>query len=237
MPETIVALYESLAEARAVVEELTAIGFDREQISLVAHAEDAEGTLIEEGKAAAGEGPRDVAARGALTGGALGGALGFILGAAAVTVPGIGAILVAGPVLAIYGALAGSIGGGLLGLLVQAGVPEEEADYYAEGLRRGLAFVALEVQEQDISRVRRIMDNHNPVNIEERAKEWRDAGWTGYTAEASSETITEARGPEPRPEDKDHRYATGAMDDVYDPAEGRRGPPLPDQADEERRES
>jgi hypothetical protein len=230
MPRTMTALYEHLAEARVVVEDLVAAGFERGEINLVASVQEGgKDVLIEEGKPAAGEGPLDVAARGAAAGGALGGLTGLILGASAITVPGIGALLVAGPILAIYGALAGSIGGGLLGLLAQSGVGEEEAPYYAEGLRRGMAMVALEVQEQDAARVEKVMDSHNPVDLDARAAEWREEGWTGYTAEVSSETRPEA--PE-----KSHRYATGAMDsDAYGSDEVDRGPSLPayDEEDEE----
>lgn len=222
MPQTITALYENLGEARTVVEELVAAGFDREEISLVASSQEGgKDVLIEEGKAAAGEGPLDRAARGAAAGGAFGGLAGFILGASAITVPGIGALLVAGPILAIYGAVSGAIGGGLLGLLVHSGVREEDAPYYAEGVRRGMALVALEVQEQDATRAERVMASHNPVDVELRAAEWRDQGWTGYTAEVSNETRPEA--PE-----KSHDYATGALDsDAYGPDEADRGPSLP----------
>jgi hypothetical protein len=228
MPRTVTALYEDLNEARTVVADLVAAGYEREEISLVASTrEGGKDVVIEEGKPATGDGPRDVAARGVAAGGALGGLTGLILGASAITVPGIGALLVAGPILAIYGALAGSIGGGLLGLLVQSGVREEEAPYYEEGLRRGMAMVALEVQEQDAARAEKIMKSHNPADLEARTAEWRQEGWTGYTAEVSNETRPEA--PE-----KSHRYATGALDsDAYGPDEMDRGPSLPDYDEED----
>jgi hypothetical protein len=228
MPRTITALYPNLAEARAAVADLVAAGFDREEISLVARSQEGDkDVVIEEGKAAGGEGPRDVAARGAAAGGALGGLTGLILGASAITVPGIGALLVGGPILAIYGALAGGISGGLLGLLAQSGVREEEAPYYAEGLRRGMAMIAVEVQEQDAARAEKVIESHSPVDVEAHAAAWREEGWTGYTAEVSNQTTPEA--PE-----KSHRYATGAMDsDAYGADEMDRGPSLPDYDEED----
>jgi uncharacterized protein YjbJ (UPF0337 family) len=82
------------------------------------------------------------AAEGAGVGGAaglgVGAALGaFLAAASSIAIPGIG-LIVAGPIAgAIAGAGAGGAAGTLLGALIGAGIPEERAKVYDEGIRRG----------------------------------------------------------------------------------------------------
>lgn len=82
------------------------------------------------------------ALEGAGLGSAIGGTTGAVLGALAaigttVALPGLG-LLVAGPILAgLAGAGAGGATGGLIGALIGAGIPEERAKLYDEGVRNG----------------------------------------------------------------------------------------------------
>lgn len=92
-------------------------------------------------------GPADVVA-GALKGGAAGLALGVLASAVLLTIPGIGPVLAAGPIAAAFGATAaatgaGAIGGGVVGYLVDQGVPEEAAVQYSDHLGRGNILVAV----------------------------------------------------------------------------------------------
>ena len=81
-------------------------------------------------------------AEGAGIGGAaglgVGAALGALLAAAtSIAIPGVG-LIVAGPIAgAIAGAGAGGAAGTLLGALIGAGIPEERARVYDDGIRRG----------------------------------------------------------------------------------------------------
>jgi uncharacterized protein YjbJ (UPF0337 family) len=82
------------------------------------------------------------ALEGAGVGGAIGGTTGAILAAIAavgtsLAIPGLG-LVIAGPIAAaLAGAGAGSITGGLIGALVGAGIPEEHAKVYEEGVKGG----------------------------------------------------------------------------------------------------
>ena len=82
------------------------------------------------------------AAEGAGLGGAAGISVGAVLGgllaaATSIAIPGIG-LVVAGPLAgAIAGAGAGGAAGTLLGALIGAGIPEERAKVYDEGIRGG----------------------------------------------------------------------------------------------------
>ena len=65
-------------------------------------------------------------------------------GVVALAISGIGPMIAAGPIAAALGGLGiGTAAGGVIGLLRDHGITEEEAEYYAEGLRRGGAVVAV----------------------------------------------------------------------------------------------
>jgi uncharacterized protein (TIGR02271 family) len=190
MDKTVVALYDELSQARAVVQELVDAGFDRNRISLVANASareyeryfDREGRyqpdLVEEPmETEAGEG----AGIGAIVGG-LGGVL---MGFGLLAIPGVGPALAAGPILAgLLGAGAGAVVGGLVGALVRSGVPEEAAGHYAEAVRRGGSLISLVTDESRVSEAEVIMNRHHPIDLEERIASWRDVGYTEHSTEA-----------------------------------------------------
>jgi predicted glutamine amidotransferase len=81
----------------------------------------------------------------------------------------------------------GAAVGGVVGALVDVGVPKEHAAYYAEGVRRGGTLVVVRALETDVEDVTDIMRRHEPVDIEQRAAEWRAAGWAGLEDEWYSE--------------------------------------------------
>ncbi len=79
---------------------------------------------------------------GAGAGSAIGGTIGAIIGAvaaanASIAIPGVGLVVV-GPILAaLTNTGAGGLTGGLIGALVGAGIPEEKAKTYEEGIKEG----------------------------------------------------------------------------------------------------
>jgi hypothetical protein len=74
------------------------------------------------------------AGTGAGIGAALGGTLGVFAALTGLVVPGIGALLIAGP---LFGAFAGATAGGAVGVLVGLGIPEDEAKLYEDRLKKG----------------------------------------------------------------------------------------------------
>jgi hypothetical protein len=91
--------------------------------------------------------------------------------------------IVAGPIVGgLTGAVAGALTGGAVGALVKSGVPEDEAPYYAEGIRRGGTLISL--QTSDTLRAEDIMNRHGSVNIHERSNTWRQTGWKGFDSES-----------------------------------------------------
>ncbi len=184
--KTIVGLYDDITTARQVVEELASAGFERGNISLVANNKVA-GTTATGTTGGDGEAIAEGAAGGALVGGALGGLGGLLLGLGALAIPGIGPVVAAGPIVAgLTGAGIGAAVGGLAGALVNWGVPQEEAEFYAEGVRRGGTLVAVKSDEGMVNEALRIMNHYGPVDVRERSGRWRSEGWTGMNTDTDA---------------------------------------------------
>jgi uncharacterized protein (TIGR02271 family) len=62
------------------------------------------------------------------------------------------------------------------------------ADYYAEGTRRGGTLVTAAAPDNLAERAADIMRDHNAIDVDERAEQWRNSGWTGASAGATSAT-------------------------------------------------
>jgi uncharacterized protein (TIGR02271 family) len=193
MAKTVVGMMENINEAQAVVRDLVSSGIRREDIGFMANEKHssvrstAELNESEGGDAASG------ALAGAGAGAALGGLGGLLLAVAPLAIPGIGPIIAAGPIAAaLTGAGIGAVAGGLIGGLTNLGVPEEEAHYYAEGVRRGGILVTVAANDDaQAGRAVEIMKRHGAVDIDERATEWKKQGWHGRFEADAGRTDTE----------------------------------------------
>jgi uncharacterized membrane protein len=176
MTKTVVALYDDIQQAHDAVRDLTSTGISRENISLVtsdaeeSYAQqlnrDAE-TNIESSSTAENVG------KGAGAGAVLGGLGGLVVGLGALAIPGIGPVVAAGPIAAaLAGAGIGAAAGGLVGALVDLGIPEEEAKLYSEGIRHGGSLVSVQAEDRYVDRVIDILNNHHPVDLNERRSQW-----------------------------------------------------------------
>jgi hypothetical protein len=68
--------------------------------------------------------------------------------------------------------------------LIDMGVPEDTAQYYAEGIRRGSTLVTVRTDDATTDRAVDIMNRHDPVDTNERVGQWRATGWTGFDPNA-----------------------------------------------------
>jgi uncharacterized protein (TIGR02271 family) len=186
MTTTLVALYDDIATARRVVNDLVNHGFDRNDISLIARdANDEYRNYVSDDY----DDTSTEAAEGAGIGAVVGGIGGLLVGLGALAIPGVGPVIAAGPIVgALTGAGVGAIAGGIIGALVDMGLPEEEAHYYAEGLRRGGILVAAQVPDTRVEEAVDIMEHYNPVDVDERAGYWRESGWNRF--EGDTEPMT-----------------------------------------------
>lgn len=182
--KTVVGVYDDIEDARDVVEDLVDAGIPRDDVSLVTRDVTGDyGTYLEEhGEDEVAEG----AAEGAVGGAVVGGLTGVLVGLGAFALPGLGPVIAAGPIAAgLAGAGIGAVTGSLLGALVEWGIPEEEAEYYAESVRRGSVLVAARVADTEADDAVAIMNDYDAVDIERRAEYWREEeDWEGYDVEA-----------------------------------------------------
>jgi hypothetical protein len=170
MAKTVVAMYDEITDVQNVVGELDRRGFPREKISVVTKDTRPEAReVVEDEGTHAGEG----AGIGAAAGAVLGGIAGLLVDLGLLLIPGIGPLLVAGPIaVALTGAGVGAGTGAIVGALVGLGIPEEEARYYSEGIRRGGTLIAVEAPDADVDRAEKILQRFGPVDINERAASW-----------------------------------------------------------------
>jgi len=177
--KTVVGVFNSVPDAENAVSELERIGIPRGDISLVANKH---ATGYKEGTS---DKTSDVVADAGI-GAAIGGVGGLLLSAAgALTLPVIGPILAAGPIAAaLTGAGVGAATGGLIGALTESGIPEDEAKYYAEGVRRGDVLVTVKSDSAFADRAREIMDDNGAVDVNDRVSNWKTRGWSGYDTKA-----------------------------------------------------
>jgi heat induced stress protein YflT len=190
--KTIVGSFDSFEEAQDVFRDLQSAGFSKDDISIIANdasrrlsasglPKDAPATMSDTGSGAA---------TGAAAGGVLGGAAGLVVGLMGLAIPGIGPIVAAGPLAAaLAGAGVGAVAGGLIGGLTSAGVPEDDANYYAEAVRRGAALVTVRADDSRAEEAARIMRTHGAVDIERRAEQWRETGWTRHDPSAEPYSV------------------------------------------------
>jgi hypothetical protein len=197
MAKTVVGLFDNFTDAQNVVQELVNAGFERSEISLLANDQRGEYSRAvgDTGESAAGEG----AAAGAIGGGVLGGVLGLLVGVGALAIPGIGPVLAAGPLAAalgtagastLVGAGIGAAAGGIIGALVGAGIPEEDANFYAEGVRRGGTLVLVRSSDDMANRAYDVMQRYGAVDVDKRGAEWRSSGWNRFDDTAAPYTST-----------------------------------------------
>ena len=209
MTKTITRVYDDYTAAELTVRDLEKAGLGSSHIGIV--ASNAEGWHKPGGGAVdpkhdKDRDGKDDRAEGAATGGGvgtiLGGAAGVAAGLGMLAIPGIGPVVAAGWLAALAsGAVGGGVVGGLIGALVESGTSKENAQLYAEALRRGGAIVTAKVSDDDEAQYAAIMD-HRAFDVTERGQIWRDEGWTGYDPEApaySAEEVARERATYNRP--------------------------------------
>jgi hypothetical protein len=196
MARQVLGLFDSLRDAEAAVHDLQRSGISSDDISFVGKTAGGEydetGTSIGRASGADATQTEEAAGAGAAGGAVVGGLAGVLVGLGALAIPGIGPVLAAGPLAAaigttgaavgagVVGDAAGAAAGGLLGALMGAGIPEEDAQVYAEGIRRGGTLVGARVNDDQVDAAVDVLDRHTAVDIDIRRAELQAGGWTRY---------------------------------------------------------
>lgn len=187
MKKNVFGLVKNQEQAQRILSRLEKEGFSNESVSFLAY--DRENTLtrknargeLEVNKESFGNAKTlrsemtqekhtkapEGATTGAVTGGVIGGSLGLLAGIGAIAIPGLGAFIAAGPLMA---ALSGSgLGGGLgliLGGLIGLGYPEYEAKKIEKHLSEGHFLITVDTQdEQAVLRAEDILKQEGATDI------------------------------------------------------------------------
>ena len=191
MTQTVTGLFDTYVDAQDAVQALEAAGVPHRDISLVANNAHGEHDHLNAGHRAAEAG--EDAGKGAGVGATVGGLGGLLAGLGLLAIPGLGPVVAAGwlastIVGAGVGAVVGGAAGGLVGALTHAGVSEDEANVYAEGVRRGGALVTAKVSDADASSVRAILNSERSVNWAGRRQAYTQEGWSRFDETAPAYT-------------------------------------------------
>jgi hypothetical protein len=174
---TVTGLFDTYEQAASAVRSLKDAGIPADDISLVAN--NTSGTIHDH------EGSETSPAKGAGLGAATGAGVGLLAGLGALAIPGIGPVVAGGWLLATaVGAALGATSGGILGALLDAGVSEDDAHVYAEGVRRGGTLVTARVEDARAEAANAILKNSQGVDLATRRSEYEAEGWNRFDADA-----------------------------------------------------
>ena len=192
MTQTITGLFDRYEDARLAVTDLETAGVPHKDISIVANDTHGDHSKSAETASKAGED----AGKGAGIGAAVGGLGGLLAGIGALAIPGLGPVVAAGwlastAVGAVGGAVIGGAAGGLVGALTKAGVPEEDAHVYAEGVRRGGTLVSAKVDDAYAATAQAILNGERAVDVAGRGALYREEGWSSFDDTAAPYTVEE----------------------------------------------
>jgi hypothetical protein len=191
MSKIITRLFDEFSDAERAVAALERAGVPHGDISLVSqHDAGRHGHLKirDPHDNTAGEAASKDAGAGAAVGGVVGAAGGVLAGLGMLAIPGIGPVVAAGWLAstalgAVVGGAVGGTAGGIVGALTNAGVSREEADVYAEGVRRGGTLVSANVADDKVSSAEAAINSVPYVDMAARRELYREGGWTHFEAD------------------------------------------------------
>lgn len=170
MPDanSVVAVYGSHTEAEDAVNKLAAAGIDVKKVSIVGRDFHTEQHVV--GYYSTGDRMKYWGGMGAFWGGIWG----LLVGAGFFLIPGIGPVLVAGPILAaIVGALESAVVvGGLSALaagLVSLGIPKNSVLKYETAVKNGQYVLVVHGTAEELEKARTELGKTSPVSVDEHA--------------------------------------------------------------------
>lgn len=160
----VVAIYESHPQAEEALKELQKSGFDMKKLSIVGKDYHTEENVV--GYYNAG----DRMKRWGKSGGFWGGFWGLLLGSAFFAIPGVGPVLVAGPLVSwIIGALEGAVVvGGLSAIgagLYSIGIPKDSIVEYEAAIKSNKFLLLAHGTAEEVAKAKEIMRSAWPVGV------------------------------------------------------------------------
>jgi hypothetical protein len=160
-----VAIYNTHTQAEEALQKLSAASFDIKKISIIGKGYHTEEHVV--GYYTTGDRMKSWGGMGAFWGGLWG----LLFGAGLFLIPGIGPILVAGPILAaLVGALESAVVvGGLSALtaaLVSLGIPKEQSIKYEGELKADKYLLVAHGTAEEVEHARSLLAETSPVSLE-----------------------------------------------------------------------
>jgi hypothetical protein len=153
----VVGVYGSFSEAKEAVQLLEHSTFPSEQISLATHSAGEE--IVSSSALKYGDEAESDAAKGA----GIGGLIGVLLATPLLMIPGIGPLLVAGPLAAA--GLTGAVVGGLLGSMQGWGVHTDHIEEYEQLLRQGKLLVVAHGDPEQVALAKSLLDQTDAETV------------------------------------------------------------------------
>ena len=158
----VIAVFPDLVAAEHAVIELTRSGFPVFRTSIVGM--DMECQIRISGFVTAG----DVAGPSAATGAWVGGLFGVLSGAAVLFIPGLGPLVVLGPLAAAaVGAAEGALLGGAVGALLGHFVARKHLPKYEELVRTGNYLLVVHGSEEEVARAQRLLTDRGGTDVQQ----------------------------------------------------------------------
>ena len=176
--KTVLGIFEPTTNTEHLINDLQAEGYNPRDVSIVMRDRD---DVAEMHKTSGAEVIGDTAG-GMATGAVVGGFMGLL---AAIAIPGVGGLLVGGPIAAALGltgvaataasgAVTGAIAGGLIGALMGLGLPREEAERYQERIKEGAILVAVPTSNAGALDVESLFHDYQAMEVKTLTHEPRD---------------------------------------------------------------
>ena len=156
-------IYRDRLAAESGVDALIQHGFRREDISALLPDNTGTKDFVHEKGTKAPEG----ATTGATAGVVVGGTLGLLVGIGALSIPGLGPFIAAGPIMgALAGAGGGGVVGGIIGALVGMGIPEYEAKRFEGRIKSGGILLSVHSDNREWTRrAKKILEDTGAQDI------------------------------------------------------------------------
>jgi hypothetical protein len=155
-------MFDQHTQAEQAVKQLQEDGFDMKKLSIIGKDYHSDEHVV--GYYSTGDRMKFWGKNGALWGGIWGGLWGVLFGSAFFMIPGIGPVMMAGPIVAwIVGALEGAaVGGGLSALgagLYSIGIPKNSIIQYETSLKAGKFMLVAHGTPAEVTQAKAILSN------------------------------------------------------------------------------
>lgn len=162
--QNVVGMFNTRIEAEDAIRRLQLAGFSQDSIGVA--MKDAQEAQVIAKESGAGDLTEEGATAGAVSGAGVGALVGLALVGSSFLLPGIGTFIIGGPLAAaLTGAGIGAASGGLVGALIGAGIPEDEATEYATRLEQGHILISVSAPDDQAETARQIMRSEGARTI------------------------------------------------------------------------